>query len=178
MRSRSFVVPLLILLAGFVLGADPANAAKVRSYHDPEFDFSKVKTYQFKVDQAKRNESLDGRIVAEIRAQLAKKGLRELPADSSDSPDVFVGYAVGTVDTLSPGFIPVAGWYGTLWAVPGAYSAITGGLLVEMGDPATGKEIWAASYVMKGNNPQAIQYMASQVEKAVRGALGKYPPKK
>jgi hypothetical protein len=177
MRTRAFALLALFLLVGFLVGADRASAAKVRSWHEPTFDFSKVETYRFKLDQVKRNESLDGRILAEIRTQLTKKGLRELPAESEESPDVLVSYAVGTVDSLSPGFIPVAGWYGTLWAVPGAYSATTGGVLIEMGDPETGKEIWAASYVMKGNNPNALMYMASKVEKAVRGALGKYPPK-
>ena len=177
MRTRALALLPFLLLLGLLLGVDRAGAAKVKSWHDPGYDFKKVKTWRFKPDRQHRNENLDGRIIQEIRKELAKKGLRELKDDSEEKPDVLVSFQVGTVDTISPGFVAVGDWYGTIWAVPGVDSAITGGVLIEMGDPESGKELWAASYVMKGNNANALQVMASRVEKAVRGALGKYPPR-
>lgn len=173
MRTRA-----LALLTLFVLfGATVADAAKIRTHHDPKFDFSKVKTYRFKLEQGPGEESLDRRIRAETRAQLAKKGLRELPA--GDEPaDVLVTYAVGAADTLAPGGFTVEyGWYGELIAVPADFSTVTGGLVIEMGDPQSGKSVWATSYIMRGNNPQSLQVMINRAEKAVRGALGKYPPR-
>jgi hypothetical protein len=172
MRTRAFALSALLVL----LGADLAAAAKVRSQHDPSFDFSKVKTWRFKVEQGPALEELDRRIRAEIRTQLAKKGLRELPA-GDEAPDVLVAYAAGSADTLASGFSVAPGWWGSLWVIPGGDSSVTGGLMIEMGDPETGKGVWAASYVMRGTTPQALQVMYNNAEKAVRGAVGKYPPR-
>ena len=165
------------LLALFVLlGATLAGAAKIRSQHDPAFDFSKVKTYRFKLETGPAPEGLDRRIRAETRVQLTKKGLRELPP-GEETPDVLVTYAAGSVDHLGPSFQVVAGWYGDLLAVPGNQSTVTGGLIIEMGDPKTDKSVWAASYIMRGTTPNALQVMVDRAEKAVRGALSKYPPR-
>ena len=172
MRTRS-----LLLLALFVLLAPTlAQAAKVRSAHDPDYDFSQVKTYRFKTESGPGEESIDRRIRGEIRAQLAKKGLRELP-DGDETPDVLVNYAVGTIDHLGPGFAVAASWYYGLVAVSAGQSTLSGGILIEMGDPETGKGVWAATYIMKGTTPNALIVMIDRVEKAVRGALGKYPPR-
>lgn len=174
MRNR-----VLALLTLFVLlGATLAGAAKIRSQHDPKFDFSKVKTYRFKLEQGPGNEDLDRRIRAETRAQLTKKGLRELPA-GEEPADLLVTYAVGSAEALVPaGFVvEYDDWYGGPVIVPGDFSTVTGGLLIEMGDPKSGKSVWMASYIMRGNNPQALQVMAKNAEKAVRGALGKFPPR-
>ena len=76
MRTRP--LPLFAFLLGLLLAAGPASAAKVRSFHDPEFDFSQVKTYQFKPDQPKRNESLDRRIVASTGTLDPAAGVRYL----------------------------------------------------------------------------------------------------
>ena len=173
MRTR-----VLALLTLFVLlGATLAGAAKIRSQHDPSFDFSKAKTYRFKFEQGPAIEGLDKRIRAETRAQLAKKGLRELPP-GEEPADLLVTYAVGSVDHLQPGGFAIDyDWYGTLVAVPQDSSSLTGGLLIEMGDPQTGKGVWAATYIMRGTNPHSMQVMVNNLEKAVRGALGKFPPR-
>ena len=169
---------VLALLSLFVLlGATLAGAAKVRSQHDPSFDFSKVKTYSFMLEPGPAEEGLDRRIRAEIRKQLTRKGLRELPA-GEEPADVLVTYAVGSADTLAPGgFIVDWDWYGQLIAFPADVSSVTGGLLLEMGDPKSGKSVWMATYIMRGNNPHSLQVMINDAEKAVRGALGKYPPR-
>ena len=73
-----------------------------------------------------------------------------------------MNYAAGSADNRSPGGCIVDyDWYGELIAVPGDYSTVTGGLLIEMGDPKSGKSVWAASYVMRGNNPQSLQVMVA-----------------
>ena len=172
MRIRS-----LLLLALFVLGgANVAGAVKVRSMHDPSVDFSKLKTYRFKLEQGPAEESLDRRIRAEIRSELAKKGFSELPP-GDEQPDVLMNYAVGTADQIGPGFAMAATWYGGLVAVSGTQSTISGGILLEMGDPETGKSMWAATYIMRGTTPNALMVMIDRAEKAVRGAFKKYPPR-
>ena len=172
MRVRA----IALLAVCVVFGATLAGAAKIRSEYDHAFDFSKVKTYRFKIEQGPAPEGLDKRIRTEIRAQLAKKGLRELPP-GEETPDVLLAYAAGSADHLGPGFTMAVDWYGGLIGIPGGYSTVTGGVLIEMGDPKTDKSVWAAAYIMKGTTPQALQVMIDRAEKAVRGALSKYPPR-
>lgn len=154
-----------------------AQAAKIRERHDTSWDFSKVKTWKFKADKGPGVEDIDLRVRAEVRTQLAKKGLRELKAGDEGSPDVLVVYSIGGVDTLTAGMTITAGWYGDIIAMPGAESRMTAGILLEMQDPAQEKAIWAASYVMTGNSPNTLAVMRDKVEKAVQGTLKKYPPK-
>ncbi len=156
--------------------ASLAGAAKIRAKHDPAHDFSKVKTWGFKAEKGPGVEDIDLRVRAEIRAQLAKKGMKEVRGGEA-KPDVLVVYSIGGVDTLTAGVQITAGWYGDIIAMPGAESRMTAGILIEMQDPGTEKAIWAASYVMTGNNPDTLAVMRDRVEKAVAGTLKKYPPK-
>ncbi len=172
MRTRT----LALIAIGLLLGSGLASAAKIRCEFDHKVDFSKLKTYRWNVAQGPAEESLDRRVRAEARAELAKKGLQELPP--GDQPaDLVLRYAVGSVDTLSSGVILESDWYGHLIAVPGSHSIVTGGLLLEMSDPSTGKTLWVATYIMQGNTPQALQVMVDRAEKAVRGVCKKYPPR-
>lgn len=167
---------LAIFAALFLLSVTLAEAAKVRSKHDATFDFARVETWKFKTEKGPGVEDLDLRIRAEIRTQLAGKGMREL--ESADgTPDVLVVYSIGGVDMLTAGMTITAGWYGDIIAMPGAESRVSAGMLLEMQNPVQGQAVWAASYVMTGNNPDSLAIMRDRVEKAVRGALKKYPPK-
>ena len=168
---------LALFAALFLLSVTLAEAAKIRERHDTTFDFSKVKTWRFKVDKGPGVEDIDLRVRAEIRTQLAGKGLREIKAGDEGSPDVLVVYSIGGVDTLTAGMTITAGWYGDIIAMPGAESRMSAGILLEMQDPAKEQAVWAASYVMTGNNPNVLAVMRDKVEKAIQGTLKKYPPK-
>jgi hypothetical protein len=170
MKLRALLFSTVFLL----LGTGVAEAAKVRSWNDPQYDFAKAKTYGWERAEGPAEASLDRRIRAEIASELSKRGLRE-PAAGEPAADLVVLYVVGTADTLVAGFDVEAGWYGGLVAVPGTDSSVTAGLLVELLDGESGKEVWAASYVMKGNTPGSLQKMVDDAEKAVRGAFKKYP---
>ena len=172
MKIRSLVVLALLVL----LVPSLAAAAKVRSGFDEKYDFSKVKTWRFQVDEGPGGPNVDGRIRAELRTQLAAKGLREVTA--KDQPvDVLVLYNVGAADGLVSGFVAEVGWYGDILMVPGGRSVVTGAVLVELDDAETGKPVWAGAYIMEGNTAQALMVMVDRVEKAVRTVLKKYPPK-
>lgn len=170
MKLRTLLLSTLLVL----LGAGLAAAAKVRSWNDPQYDFAKAKTYRWERAEGPGEANLDRRIRAEIASELAKRGLREQAAGEA-AADLVVLYVVGAADTLVAGWDVEPGWYGGLVAVPGTDSSVTAGLLVELLDGESGKEVWAASYVMKGNTPGSLQRMIDDAEKAVRGAFKKYP---
>jgi hypothetical protein len=170
MNARRLAVSALCLL----LGVAAAEAAKVRSWQDPQYDFAKPKTYRWDRPAGPAEESLDRRIRSEIRSELAKRGLREQTVEGEPA-DVAVLYITGMADTLVAGFDLGVGWYGELVAVPGTDSSVTAGILIELLDGASGDEVWAATYLMKGNTMGALQMMIDDAEKAVRGAFKKFP---
>jgi hypothetical protein len=173
MRTPAFALSLLFLL----LGTGPARAAEVRTGHEPGYDFSRVKTYRWATEKGgAMDPGLDRRIRAEVTKGLAAKGLRQLPP-GEEPADVLLRYNVGAADGLVAGNVVSVGWYGDLIAVPGARSDVRAGLLLEMLEPESGKLLWGATYIMRGNTPQALQVMADRAERAVRGVLKKYPPK-
>lgn len=170
MNARRLAASALCLL----FGTAAAEAAKVRSWQDPQYDFAKPKTYRWESSAGPAEESLDRRIRSEIRSELAKRGLRE-QTNEGEAADVSVLYITGMADTLVAGVDLDVGWYGGLVAVPGTDSAVTAGILIELLDGTSGDEIWAASYLMKGNTMGALQQMIDDAEKAVRGAFKKFP---
>jgi hypothetical protein len=166
-RLASFL-PLLLLLAA------AGCATTVRSGHDPNFDFSKVHTWRWRIEKGPGGELVDDRARAAIRSELAKKGLRELPPGEGQ-PDVLVSYAVGSADVLAPDWVFDAAYFGAVVGYVGASSHVTGGILIDMADPATEKGVWAASYIMEGGNANALQVMLDKLEKAVHAAIARYP---
>jgi hypothetical protein len=164
------------IAALLVLTAAAAHAADIKSAFDPNVDFSQIKTWRFRIEKGPGGEMVDGRARAEIRSELTKKGLRELPP-GDQVPDVLVSYGAGSADTLYPDWQFDASYFGSVIGWIGSGSRVRGGVMVDMGDPKTEKTIWAGVYVMEGNNANALQVMLDRLEKAVRGALKEYPPK-
>jgi hypothetical protein len=173
-RCRRPLAALALALAA-LLGAG-ACATKVHSAHDPAYDFTRVRTWRFRIDKGPASPSVDGRARKAIRTELERKGLRELPP-GDETPDVLVSYAAGAMDALQSDWRAEPGLYGTVLVYPGAKSTVTGGVLIEMGDPRTGKAVWEGAYIMQGDNVNAMQVMLDRLEKAVREALAQYPPK-
>lgn len=162
MKIRSLVVLALLVL----LVPSLAVAAKVRTGFDEKYDFSQVKTWRFQVDEGPGGPNVDGRIRAELRTQLAAKGLREVTA--KDQPvDVLVLYNVGAADGLVSGFVAEVGWYGDILGVPGG----------ARWSPARCWSSWTTrrpksrsgrAPTSGGNTAQALMVMVDRVEKAVR----------
>lgn len=166
----------LLLLLVLVGVAATARAADVKSAFDPNVDFSQLKTWRFHTDKGPGGEMVDGRARAEIRSELNKRGLRELPP-GDEAPDMLVSYAVGSADTLYPEWQFDASYFGSVIGWIGSASRVRGGILIDFGNPKTDKTIWAGAYLMEGNNANALQVMLDRLEKAVRGAMKSFPPK-
>lgn len=163
-----------LLPLALVLGVVIACATTVRSGHDPNYDFSKVKTWRWRIEKGPGGEMVDDRARAAIRSELSKKGLRELPP-GDEQPDVVVSYAAGSADILAPDWVFEPAYFGGVFGYVGSSSHVKGGILIDMADAKTEKGVWAAAYIMEGGNANALQVMLDKLEKAVHEAIARYP---
>lgn len=142
-----------ILVLGLVLFAAPAFAQKVAIDYDHQFDFDKVKTFQYV--ETKESEPadplMDERIEAAIMRTLTEGGLTQVDSD----PDLFVTYHMTTEDykvlsTTSFGY----GGYGAGWhrwggsmgtATTTEYNYTEGTLVIDAYEPAEKKMVWRGS---------------------------------
>jgi hypothetical protein len=147
------ILGLMVLLG---LAATPVLAQKVTIDYAHDFDFSKIKTFQYV--ETKESDSTDPlmaeRITSMIKKELVEGGLAEV----EENPDVFVTYHVTTQQsqvfhTTSFGYGGYWGGWGG-WGYPraGLSSSSTtattyteGTLIIDAWDPAEKKMIWRAT---------------------------------
>ena len=174
-------------LALFLLMSSGAVAQDVRYNFDKNTDFAKFKTYKWvvmketpQVDQLK-----DKQIKESVDAELAKKGLTKVDADTAD---LYVAYqaAVGTEKQFTsynsgwdygPGWNR-GGWYGGGGGMTtGQTSTIyTGQLAVDMYDSKNHDLVWRG-VVSKTLDPKAKpDKQQKNLNKAVAKLLKKFPP--
>ena len=136
--------------AALLLLAMPAAAQKVNIDYSRDFDFSKVKTFQYvETDETKApSDLMDGRIVGAIKRELKEGGLTEV----TENPDLYVTYHIATQDntvynTTNFGYGGYwGGWYG--WgggmgtSTTTASSYTEGTLIIDAYDPADKKMVW------------------------------------
>lgn len=184
MKRLSIVLALpLLLTAATVIAQD------VRYNFDKDTDFSKFKTYKW-IDlknAQKLNDLADKQAVGAIDAELAKKGLMRIDADTAD---LFVGYqvAVGQEKEFTSyssdwGYGPGwgrGGWYGGggTGITTGQTSTIyTGQLALDMYDSAKHDLVWRG-IASKTLDPKAKpDKQEKNLKKAVAKLLKNYPPK-
>jgi len=174
-------------LALFLLISSGAVAQDVRYNFDKNTDFTKFKTYKWvvvkqspQVDQLK-----DKQIKESVDAELAKKGLTKVDADTAD---LYVAYqaAVGTekqFTSYNSGWDYGPGWYRGGWygggggMTTGQTSTIyTGQLAVDMYDSKNHDLVWRG-VVSKTLDPEAKpDKQQKNLNKAVAKLLKNFPP--
>jgi hypothetical protein len=169
---------MLIVLA---FAATPALAQKITIDYAHDFDFEKVKTFQY-VDTPEsnaKNQLVDGRIRDAIIRELTDGGLRQVESD----PDLFITYHVTSEEntvynTTATGFGGYGGYYGG-WGGYGGYggmgmaSATTtsytfteGTLIIDAYEPGEKKMVWRGTgTVTVKENPEKL---SKQIDKILR----------
>jgi hypothetical protein len=181
---RATIILAVMCVAGM------AAAQDVRYNFDSKTDFSKFKTYKWVVlkDAQKVDNLVDSQIKDTIDAELAKKGLSKIDADSAD---LYVGYqvAVGTEKQYTSfssdwGYGP--GWYGGGWYGGGGMGSSTttgststiynGQLALDMYDSQGHDLVWRG-VATKSLDPKAKpDKRQKNLTKAVAKMLKNYPP--
>ena len=135
---------LLVVLG---LAATPALAQRITIDYDHDFDFSKVKTFEYvEIDENKSADQLmDGRIKTAILKQLD-----ELTQVDSD-PDLYITYHLSSKDHTVLSTTGYGGGYGGGWGAWGggmgmstttASTYTDGTLIVDAYEPGEKKMVW------------------------------------
>lgn len=145
MKTRAALVFALLLVAA------PAFAQKITIDYAHDYDFDKVKTFQYidTKDSDSQNQLMDARIRDAIIRELEEGGLKQVESD----PDIFVTYHITTKDNTvftTTGF-GYGGWgpgWGT-WGGVGMTGTTTtsstytvGTLIIDAYEPADKKLVW------------------------------------
>ena len=149
--NRALGIAMLALVAAL-----PAAAQDVNIDYAHEYDFSKVKTFQY-VDAESGiapNELMHTRIVDAIKAKLTAGGLREV----SENPDIVVTYHLSSKEntvynTTSMGYGGYGGYWGGWRGYGGGMASATttastyteGTLIIDAYDALQKKLVWRGS---------------------------------
>jgi hypothetical protein len=160
---------ILVLLSFFALAATPTFAQKVNIDYAHDYDFDKVKTFQYveTKDSNAKDQLVDGRIKDAIIRELNEGGLKQVESD----PDLFVTYHVTTKDetvlnTTGFGYGGFgAGWGAWGWGGGMGMSTATttsstyteGTLIIDAFDPGDKKMVWRGTgTVTVASNPDKL----------------------
>ncbi len=168
---RAITVLMLSLFATHV-----ALAQKVTVEFDQAADFSKYRTFAIRNGQLNsKNAALNSDLVkkqieTDIARDLSARGLMEVTSGPSD---LNVRYTFGSARKVETEAYP-AGWYGwgtRIVRVPYA----EGTLVIDLRDPTTRSLVWRGISSEEKSDPSKIE---GKLDKMVKKALDKYPPKK
>jgi hypothetical protein len=185
--ARFARVPLAAALLGLCSFVSPASAQKIKIDFDHEADFSHIRTYEWRTHpifekQPELRELYATGIQLVLQAgnaEFPKRGLH--PADSS--PDVFVSFFLHAKDaekittTIDSG--PWWGGYG--WYAPPVWTTTSieyykeGMMVLDIIDARTSKLLWRAYC---GDQIEDMTERHKNINKAVRKALDRFPPKR
>ena len=164
-----------VLLLSLV-AAHGALAQKVTVEFDRAADFSKYRTFAIRNGQLNsKNAALNSDLVkkqieGDIASGLSAKGLMEV---TTGPADLNVRYTFGSARKVETEAYP-AGWYGwgtRIVRVPYA----EGTLVIDLRDPTTRSLVWRGISSEEKTDASKIE---GKLDKMVKKALDKYPPKK
>ena len=157
-----------------------ASAQTVTYDYDKAADFSKPKTYAWTRGTTLQDELNHKRIVSAVEAQLEKKGLTKVEADSN--PDVLVAYhASFERDFEINGFS--SGWGGPWVGGNRSGSArleqvVIGTLVVDMVDPTAKSMLWRGVATKEIDANAKPDERDKKANKAAAKIFKNFPPKK
>jgi len=173
---RGAILRAMSVLVLSLLGTHGALSQKVTMEFDPAADFGKYRTFAIRNGQLNsKNAALNSDLVkkqieADIERGLTAKGLMEVASGPSD---LNVRYTFGSVRKVETEAYP-AGWYGwgtRIVRVPYA----EGTLVIDLRDPTTRSLVWRGIASEEKTDATKIE---GKLDKIVKKALDKYPPKK
>jgi Domain of unknown function (DUF4136) len=176
------VTRIILVFCFLLIVTDNASAQKVNVDWDKSTNFAVFKTYTWANGTPALNPMMGDRIVNEIDAQLAAKGLQKVEA--SAGPDLVVIYHAGR-DTETRMNTIDTGMYGSGWGRWGGWGGMgssttyvdqiqVGQLIVDIGDVKNKKYIWRGT--ASATIPDKPEKGEKTIKKAVTKMFQKYPP--
>jgi hypothetical protein len=178
LAHRVLTLSMLACVLGAVVAA--CSSVQVESTHNPSFDFSALRTYEWLRPEAAApdgGKTFGWRVREAVETQLQKRGLT--PA-TSGAPDVLVNYVVQRRRTQEVRGLPLSHSADTELGPTGAIDPYAvereeGALVLSMIDPTTHKQVWRASAhirIAAGTDPEAL---TRQVNDLVQRLFRAYP---
>jgi hypothetical protein len=165
-NARILLVPMVLGIALAVGSAPTAAADKPPRYQfDQKFDFSRLQTFDLRLDESRQTEGayLDAllpKFAALVEEQLTAKGLRR----SVEQPDFTVTFDVMVADDYSS----------TSWA---GHGEVAKGLLVlRLTEPAQKEPFWMGADVADITGRITQEKAWKKVDRATRRILAGFPP--
>src|SRR5215470_10216359 len=144
-RYALFLLPAILLLG--------CSQFRVRSTHDPNTDFGRMRTYAWlpadqaaPADQRVQDRYLDRRLRAAVDTELRSKGFT--PVEPGQQPDFLLNYRLATTPDSSMHADPDLRFGGTSWLAWPDASAVysdnydVGRLYIAVIDPRSTRMIW------------------------------------
>jgi hypothetical protein len=158
-------LPLLLVMVPACHGID------VQSSHDPDVDFSKVKTFAFAAAPPQATTVVgDTSLIGMIGAQLEAKGLKRAEQD----PDVLVAVhrsLEGSVNTHAWGYEVQGGRIGY-------YTLQEGTLVVDLVDPKRKTSIWRGTATGAFRADMDQESRRAMLADLLRDMFAEFPPKR
>ena len=181
LRPRWALLPLpAILLLG-------CSQFRVRSSHDPNTDWGRMRTYAWlpadqaaPADQRVQDRYLDRRLRAAVDTELRAKGDR--PADPGEQPDFLLNYRLSTTPGSSMVVDPDMRFGGTAWMAWPDASAVysqsydVGTLYIAVIDPRSKRMVWVGAAETRLVPTMSLDRKAKRVDAAVHAILARFPP--
>jgi hypothetical protein len=177
MRIATLLTATTLTLAGTM-----ALAQSVAYDYDRTTNFARLRTYAWVRGTGVEDDLNHKRIVNAIDAQLALRGLREVPLGAE--PDVLVSYhATFDTDLVVTGHSSGAVWGGPRFGAirtgtVRAHEVVIGTLSVNMLDGQTRSTVWRASATKDVSAKASPEKRDQNIEKAVAKIFRHYPGQK
>lgn len=184
-------VPAPVLVVTLLVGLVTACAAmlEVSSDYDSNFDFAKLRAYQWLPGKAtipgrdeRYSDLLDSRLRAAVDRELATKGYPK----AGTKPDFLVTYHLALEDKIDVrvindyyGGYGYRGYYGAAgWSVPRTetYQYRIGTLIVDVIDAASSKLVWRGTVEGEADVYKDPKKREERLNEAVQKVLAKFPP--
>jgi hypothetical protein len=178
------VLRVLLGLCFLVVTTGSAWAQKVSYDYAKGTDFSKYKTFAWAEGTHVQDPLVHARIIGEVEAQLAKKGLTK----TESNPDLYVVYHVAfdtqkDISTFSSGY----GYGGYGWGWGGGWGTgtttttvrdiVVGTLVLDMADAAQKQVVWRGIATKTGVDVQAKpEKRDKNIRKGAEKLLKNFPP--
>ena len=175
---------LLLLPAILLLGC---SQFRVRSSHDPNTDWGRMRTYAWlpadqaaPADQRVQDRYLDRRLRAAVDTELRAKGDR--PADPGEQPDFLLNYRLSTTPGSSMVVDPDMRFGGTAWMAWPDASAVysqsydVGTHYIAVIDPRSKRMVWVGAAETRLVPTMSLDRKAKRVDAAVHAILARFPP--
>jgi hypothetical protein len=179
MKTRSITTTLAA--AAVLALAGSAWAQKVNTESEPNYDFSKIKTFNAKIGTSWNNPIGEQMVLQDIQSGLEKKGWQAAPEGQADA-EVLIHGATKQRHNLNTFYTGMGGGWG--WRGFGGMGMATantsvsdyteGTLLVDIYDAHTKQLIWRGTAVDEINSKQ--EKREKQMKKASEKLFKKFPP--